>query len=136
MIDKENVIANSIEQLDWYFNEDDGCASEKVTKIAYRNLKEIVLALLKEQVPHVMTAEEALTRRIGYLETRINGHAYRGGYVLVQTLEIMMGDSWKWELVRTINSAVYFYQDQYNRDFRLWSERPNDKKRKAVKWND
>ena len=94
------------------------------------------LALLKEQVPHVMTAEEALTRRIGYLETRINGHAYRGGYVLVQTLEIMMGDSWKWELVRTINSAAYFYQDQYNRDFRLWSERPNDKKRKAVKWDD
>lgn len=93
------------------------------------------LDLLREQEAHVMTAEEALTRRIGYLETRINGHAYRGGYVLVQTLEIMMGDSWKWELVRTINSAVYFYQDQYNRDFRLWSERPNDKKRKAVKWN-
>ena len=90
---------------------------------------------LERDEPHVMTAEEALTRGIGYLETRINGHAYRGGYVLVQTLEIMMGDSWKWELVRTINSAVYFYQDQYNRDFRLWSERPNDKKRKAVKWD-
>lgn len=35
------TIEKAIDQLDWYFQEDDGLAAEKVTKEAYETLKRI-----------------------------------------------------------------------------------------------
>lgn len=63
MPDREKVIATAIEQLDWYFNEDDGGAAEGVTKIAYQNLKESILALLKEQDEGVTPIESTTEQK-------------------------------------------------------------------------
>lgn len=38
-----NEIEEAIEQLDWYFYEDDGGASEPITKRAYELLKGVII---------------------------------------------------------------------------------------------
>lgn len=40
---EQNEIDKAIEQLDWYFYEDDGIAAEPITKRAYELLKSVVI---------------------------------------------------------------------------------------------
>ena len=61
MIDREKIIMHdtkkAIEQLDWYFQFDNGCAAEDITKTAYQILKKALKA--QEQVKPVMRTAHA-----------------------------------------------------------------------------
>lgn len=126
MPDREKVIATAIEQLDWYFNEDDGGAAERITKIAYQNLKDSILALLKEREARVMMKEEIV------LCTDWVWCEYTSGY---QGWYKMEEYATEYGLIRWEDTTADLVDD-YGFRWRAWTSRPTEEQRKAVPWNE
>lgn len=137
--DRDKVIATAIEQLDWYFNEDDGGAAEKVTKIAYQNLKESILTLLKAQEPRVMDAEEVarLTEEIyQWLWIEEIQNITWNLYCLQAFVYSKHPDTGEFYIFANgYRDIVKLEGDEYGKTWRCWTSRPTDEQRKAVKWN-
>lgn len=127
MPDREKVIATAIEQLDWYFNEDEGGAAERITKIAYQNLKDSILALLREQEPRVLTLEE--------LKSIKTWNRNIPPYLWVEDIT-GRDNRWKyWRAIReSLNLPGTMGVQNYGTVWRVWNLRPTPEQMRETKW--
>ena len=124
MVDREKVIehiADCVKIADYQTNHNWVFVRTEILRNA--------LALLKAQVPRVMTLEEvnALDWDYCYLEQeRLPGKEYRG----MLGKYIMTCVTWP-----SITAAKISYgAENYGRTWRCWTSRPTEEQREKVKW--
>lgn len=129
-----NDIKKAIEQLDWYFQADDGCAAEDITKTAYQTLKEA----LKAQEPSVMmlgVSETEWKDKVLWLEIR---GKYPTPCLFREFLDKMMFGNHErimyFDIVGSSSESGYMVKN-YRVKWRCWTSRPTDAQREAIPWN-
>lgn len=129
MPDREKAIATAIEQLDWYFNEDDGGAAEEITKYAYETLKKIAVESLKELTPSVIDYNDLENYEVVWLEDVDKEEIVPG------VINEISDNEWNSYVCFDVNvNSVFGMKDEYNKRWRAWSHRPSDNARYTEAW--
>ena len=109
------------------------------------NLREDALALLKEQVPRILSLEEAIEGKNGleidpYVFVEINGREdiFIGSVSDIShynypDLSFRVGESF--QINRNFPGKIHLNTD-YMKTVRCWTHKPSKEQRKAVKWDD
>ncbi len=109
MPDREKVINT----LEWILNHIKEYGHYQVDN--YENTIREALVLLKEQEPRVLTLEEARTYEVVWPEDKGEGELHP---LIVKN---------------NMNDSKHY---KYGIHWRVWSAKPTDEQRKAVKWNE
>lgn len=144
MIDREKVIKGL--RICFAITHCDGCPyeveSRKITRVTPEDhcpILEDVLALLEEQEPRVLTADELylMEHKCVYLERR-NSKLYSTEPSIVRGTSKALFCQYKYILMRENKISDVRYSSDYNKEtksgWRCWSAKPTEERRKEVKW--
>lgn len=93
-------------------------------------LCEDILALLREQEPRVMTAEEIQEDELVWIEVPQSDEIWPA---LLRESDWFDHPTW---VMRGYALAAHYLPNRYGKDWRCWTARPTDEQREAVKWNE
>ena len=125
----ENVIKGIEDRIADAEYIDDGYYAEYVAV----ELLQAALALLKEQVPRVMTLEEAnkALKEADFIVIELSDNKVMLGMRMVECFELSNGEYMDFDDLDDPE-----YRDEYGKQFRFWSTKPTEDQRKVVAWDD
>ena len=110
------------------------------TQTCGKKLREDALALLKAHEPMVMTAEEITNLKyhdmvyVEFKHPRKEEYRILGGFVDQMYKDIDTAEIKAIDITLGVNEIAHCLMKLYLNDFRLWTFRPTDAQREAVKW--
>lgn len=101
---------------------------KRAEKHCVKAMLEDVEALLREQEPRVLTAEEIQEDELVWIEVPQSDEIWPA---LLRETDWFDHPTW---VMRGYALAAHYLHEGYGRDWRCWTARPTDEQRETVKW--